>query len=80
MYPDVSFSQESFDGQLKAKDEAHKVAMEEMKVKEDKTVGDLKAEHETVCKKLKDDLVVMRQTKVVVYFIHSVCVYADAFL
>ena len=30
MYPDVSFSQESFDGQLKAKDEAHKVALEQM--------------------------------------------------
>jgi hypothetical protein len=30
MYPDVSFSQESFDGQLKAKDDAHKVALEEM--------------------------------------------------
>jgi hypothetical protein len=69
MYPDVSFSQESFDV-MKAKDDAHKVAMEEMKAKEDNA----NKEHETVCKKLEDDLNVMRRTKVVVYFIRSVCV------
>jgi hypothetical protein len=62
MYPDVSFSQDSFDGRLKAKDAAHKVAMEEMKAKEDNA----NKEHETVRKKFEDDLVVMRRTKVVV--------------
>ncbi len=40
----------------------------------DKTVGDLREEHETVRKKLEDDLAVMRRLKVVVYFIRSVCV------
>jgi hypothetical protein len=61
MYPDVSFPQESFDGQLKAKDDAHKVALEEMKAKADKTVGDLKEELE--------ELEEMHQSEVVVYFI-----------
>ena len=70
MYPDVSFSQESIDGQLKAKDAAHKVVLDEMKAKADNA----NKEHETARRKLDDDLAVMRRTKVVVYFIRSVCV------
>ena len=53
---------------MKAKDDAHKVALEEMKAKEDKTVGDLKDEHETDRKKLMEELDTLRPLKVVVYF------------
>ncbi len=79
MYADAVFSQEtdtqSHAAAVTAKDDAHKVALEEMKAKEDTT----NKEHETECKKLVEELGAMRQTKVVDYFI-CVRMYSDVSL